>query len=430
MEFSDVRGNTYKMSNTLFSLETRTMPGAATVASNPYGALNVQLGTLDGNTISNLQSNAVIQLGNVPGDAGSYAELNVQGFNLGAGHTLTIRSGAPGQTIVFTDVGGTMSAIEGSFQIEGGNGAPPPTVQLGNPNGITIYPTGTISAPSGLTLDTFASDLSSRQPLVNQGTIDGGGLLTLLAPSVIGGGAFKGDSIFIGTSGNANNPVNGPYFLNNGLQLFPSTGTDIALNLNDYGQAPQVINLMLNGNASVRMPSVWLAESGPPPNNSPVLPPENWPASAAEPGYGGGSLIVQATGNMTLSGGASNDFVFPGGIVLKAGGTLDLNGVVLDQGWTTTGKTFQGVYLESPNIVSSTGDIQVYSNNLNWINFSTLPHAAVSVWTLTSQSDGSASYVSADSFAPHLNTYSTLINAAAGGQCWVCLVNTQPMNMH
>ncbi|HXX86593.1 MAG TPA: Ig-like domain repeat protein, partial [Casimicrobiaceae bacterium] len=406
------------------------MPGAATVVGNPYGALNVQSGTLNGSTLSNLQNNAVIQLGNTPGGNGSFAELDFQGFNLATGYTLTIQSGAPGQTVVLSDVGGTMSAIGGSLQTQGGNGAPPPMLQFGNPSGITISPTGTISAPSGLTLDTFASNSVAGQPLVNQGAVDGGGGLSLLAPSLNGSGAYRGDSILIGTSGNANNPVNGAHFLSNGLQLYPSTGTDVTLTLNDYGQAPQVINLMVNGNASVQMPSAWPTGSSLPPNNLPILPPNSRPTGAAEPAYGGGSIIVQATGNMSLSGGASNDFVFPGGIVLKASGTLDLNGVVLNQGWTTTGKTFQGVYLESPNIVSSAGNIQVYSNNLNWINFSTLPHAPVMTWTLTQQSDGSASYVSADSFAPHLNTYSTLINAAAAGQCWVCLVNTQPVNMH
>jgi hypothetical protein len=153
------------------------------------------------------------------------------------------------------------------------------------------------------------------------------------------------------------------------------------------------------------------------------------PPGAPEPVFGGGSMIVQATGSLTLAGGTSNDFAFTGGIVLKALGTLNLNGVLVNQGWTTTGKAFQGVYFESPNIVSTAGNIQVLSNNLNWVNFSTLPHAPVRTWQLALAGDGSAQYVNADAVAPHLNVYSLLIETAAAGNCWVCLVNTQPVNM-
>ena len=79
--------------------------------------------------------------------------------------------------------------------------------------------------------------------------------------------------------------------------------------------------------------------------------------------------------------------------------------------------------------MSSGGNIQVLSNNLNWVNFSTLPHAPVRTWTLARAGDGSAQYITADSVAPHLNTYSLLIEAAANGQCWTCLVNNLPVNM-
>ena len=148
-----------------------------------------------------------------------------------------------------------------------------------------------------------------------------------------------------------------------------------------------------------------------------------------EPSFGGGSMIVQATGALKLQGGATNDFGFPGGIVLKAGGDLDLNGVIVNQGWNTAGRAFQGVFFESPNIVS-TGNIQVLSNNLNWVNFSTFPHAPVRTWTLVQVGDGSAQYVTADTIAPHLNTYSIVVETAVAGQCWVCLMYTSPLNMY
>jgi len=115
-------------------------------------------------------------------------------------------------------------------------------------------------------------------------------------------------------------------------------------------------------------------------------------------------------------------------IVLKAGGTLDLNGLTFNQGWTTTGRAFQGVFFESPNIVSA-APVSVLSNNLNWTNFSTLPKGHYRVWTLVQKPDGTSQYAPADSVAPHVNTYSVLIEAAANGLCWVCMVNSTPVNV-
>ena len=211
---------------------------------------------------------------------------------------------------------------------------------------------------------------------------------------------------------------------------FPAPAATVDLTLNDYGNAPQFLNFMVNGNARVAMPSAWPGGVTLPPNNKPVPYGGVRSAGIPDPSYGAGSIIVQATGAMTLTGGATNDFVFAGGIALKSGGTLDLNGVIVNQGWTTAGQAFQGTYFESPSIVSSGGNIQVLSNNLNWVNFSTLPHAPVRTWTLMRATDGSAQYLPADGVAPHLNIYSVLVEAAAAGQCWVCLVNNLPVNMY
>ncbi len=115
--------------------------------------------------------------------------------------------------------------------------------------------------------------------------------------------------------------------------------------------------------------------------------------------------------------------------MLKAAGTLDLNDVRLNQGWTTAGKAFQGMYFESSNILNSGGSIDALSNDLNWINFSTMPFASVRAYTLVRNGDGSASYVPADATAPHVNTFSILSNAAASGQCWTCLVDTRPVDV-
>lgn len=404
----------------------------ATIAGNPYGAVSVSGATLVGNTISNISSNAVIQLGTTPGTSNTWFALSVQGLNVAPGSTLTIRSGAAGQQVYLYGSDSSAASISGAIVLQGGNGAAPPYLYLADENGITVYPGGRVTAPSGMTIDTLAysGSWTQGQPLVNKGTLDGGGFLWLRSARVTGAGAFKGDEVDISTYGNANNPVNGAHYLANGIQLYPSTGTDMALLLNAYGSSPQVLNIMMNGNAVAWMPSAWPSGWTLPANNAVVPPGGSRPAGVPEPSYGGGSMIVQATGTLQLYKGATNNFVFPGAIAFKAGGTLDLNGVVVNQGWTTTGKQFQGVFFESPNIISPAGNIQVLTNNPNWINFSTFPQQHVRTWSLTPSSGGGASFVVADGFATHLNTYSATIEAAANGQCWVCLINSAWVDMY
>jgi hypothetical protein len=406
------------------------MPGTGTVVANPYGAISVQGGSLNGNTISALQNNAVIQLGATAGAAGSFAQIDFQGLDIGAGRTLSIRAGALGQTVVLRNTSAAGSVIAGVLQALGGSGAVAPVLHLHNASGITVAAGGSVFAPSGLISDALGASWTTGAPVVNQGTLDGGASLRVLGARVNGGGAFKGNAVFIGTFGNANNPVNGAHFLANGLQLWPSTGNTVALTLNHYGAAPQVLNVQVNGNASAAMPSAWPGGVTSPTNNRPVLQGGTRPPGTPLPGYGGGSMIVQATGTLSLVGGVSNDFVFPGGVVLKAGGNLDLKGVAVTNGWTTSGQSFQGIFLESPNIVSTGGNLRVLTSNLNWVNFSTMPHAPVRAWTLVAAADGSASYATADAVAPHLNTYSVLTEAAAAGQCYLCLTNMSPVPMY
>ena len=131
----------------------------------------------------------------------------------------------------------------------------------------------------------------------------------------------RGNAIGVHTFGNANNPVNGAYYLQNGLQLYPTSGNTIALTLNGYGPGKQVFNLFANGNATAWMPSAWPAGVNLPPNNAVVMPGGARPPGVPEPAYGGGSMILQASGSLTLVNGGTNDFVFPGAIVLKAGAT-------------------------------------------------------------------------------------------------------------
>lgn len=403
--------------------------GDAVLAANPYGSMSVQGASFNGVAITSLQPKTVVQLGPVAGAPGSYAQIDVTRLDVSVGDEVQVVSGAPGQKLVLVATGGTASRIAGALRAVGGAGAPAPELYLHNPNGIAVDAGGSVTSASAVTLDALAASPHMGEPIVNAGVVDGGNHLRLLGGRVTGGGPYKGNAITVSTFGNANNPVHGAYFLRNGIGLYPSAGTDVALAVNGYGASPQVFNIKVHGDASVSMPSAWPPGSTLPRNNAVVALGGSRPAGVPEPAYGGGSAIVQATGALTLAGGPTNDLVFPGAIVLIAGGTLDLNGVVINQGWTITGKQFQGIFFESPNIVSPAGAISVLTNNPNWINFSTLPHQSVRTWSLAPDPSGGASYIVADSFAPHLNVYSASIEAAANGQCWVCLINPTPVDM-
>ncbi|MFO1414222.1 MAG: YncE family protein [Burkholderiales bacterium] len=405
-----------------------SMPGTGVVGINPYGPLTATGATVHANTISDLQPGAVIQLGSAAGTPGSYVEIDFRGFDLAAGSTLTIRSGAAMQSVVLSNLNSAPSAIRGTLQAQGGNGAAPPAMALVNGGGVTVLTGGTISGPGGLEVSGLAGSWYAGGPVVNQGVIDGGPALGIAGLAINGGGQFRGDATLLSTLTHANNPVNGAHYLSNGLQVYPGTGSDVGLILHAYGSAPQYLNVTVHGNATLAMPSAWPPGPARPANNAVVPPGGSRAAGSPEPAYGGGSMIVQATGGLRLAGGSTNDFVFPGGVVLRAAGVLDLNGVTVNQGWTTTGKPFQGIYFESPSI-TSTAPVEVYSNDLNWTNFSTLPVGHFHVSRLVRRPDASAGYAPADLDAPHQNTYSTLIEAAANGQCWVCLVNFAPIQV-
>ena len=212
-----------------------SMPGAATVVQDPYGTTTVQGGTLNGSTISNLQGTAVIQLGSVAGAPGSFAKIDFQGLDIGAGNALTIRSGAPGQTVYVVNAGGAAATIAGTLRAQAGGGAPAPYLYVQSPNGLTTTTSGIVSGPSGLTVDTLAGSWTSGQPLVNQGSIDGAASLQVFAAKVNGGGALKGNAIVLATFGNLNNPVNGAHFLSNGLHLHPGSGSAFNVTLAAFG---------------------------------------------------------------------------------------------------------------------------------------------------------------------------------------------------
>ena len=73
--------------------------------------------------------------------------------------------------------------------------------------------------------------------------------------------------------------------------------------------------------------------------------------------------------------------------------------------------------------------IRIYSNDLNWINFSTMPGKPVQAFRLVRNGNGSASFAAADIVATHLNTYSLVTETAAQGGCWTCLINFDNIDM-
>ncbi|MFO1325403.1 MAG: hypothetical protein U1F15_15255 [Burkholderiales bacterium] len=399
------------------------------VLANPYGPLSVQGANFDGTTITGYGGNVVIDLG--PGSAPDALVLQYENLVIGPSQTMTLRAGAAAQrvSLVPPPYFGALVSIQGNLVAMGSSGATAPGLVLSAAS-LEVAAQGALVAPSGATV-VFPVNAGYVN---NHGVVDGGSRLRMNMTGITGGGLFKGDTIALWSLSRVGYPVNGRFYLGNGLHVAPSAASEVEIvpRTFSYGE-PNFLNLTVHGDALLWMPSAWPAAPSPDaffaPNNVGVSPGDARPPGASDPTFGGGSLLVRATGSLRLKNGGSNDFVFPGSIVLKAAGTLDLNGLAIIQGWTTTGKAFQGAFFESANIVSTSGSISVYTNDLNWANFSTMPHAAVRAFTLARNADGSGSYAPADSVAPHLNTYSLLIDAAANGGCWTCLVNAPPVDM-
>jgi len=180
----------------------------------------------------------------------------------------------------------------------------------------------------------------------------------------------------------------------------------------------------------VQSPSAWPPGSTAPRNNLPVLPGTTRPGTTPEPPYGGGSMVINVMdGWLHLTSGATNDFVFPGALALISSREIDTSGVVVNQGWTTSGRTFQGLFFDAPKIFSSIGQFDAYSNAQNWVNFSTFPLSAVRTLQLAPQPGGTAAFVPADHIAPHLNSYVTISRAAANAECWSCLIDASVIDV-
>jgi hypothetical protein len=301
-----------------------------------------------------------------------------------------------------------------------------------NPAGIGVTASGGIDAPEGLALD-LRSSATASGALVNQGSIGGGHKLHIAAGQIGGGGTFRGDDVSFAIEGNANNPVNPVDFLQNGLHVAPANGNGVTLRLVAFGPQAQFLNVQLLGDAVLSMAYSWPSDLPTllplPRNHFPAIPYAQPPIANAT--YGGGSLIVQAAGSLTIDGGyVNNNFVFAGGIALIAGGALDINAVQFDNGWSTNGTPFQGVFFEAPLIKSSYGNINVVTSNNQWVNFSTLPvGTAAYIQQLRPDAGGYPGYEQVEN-AAHVNAFSQITAIAAAGGCWICAVNTTPVTLH
>ena len=416
-------------STSLVQKVTGTLPSTGIVTRNPYGNLTVTGSQLIGNIIVPYDGWTDIYLGPNPGAPGDALEVEFATFDMSNGQAITIHSGAPGQIVLFRVTGSAPSALAAtifSVASDPQGTVPPAAFYFANPNGISV-PGNSILGVNDVVLDALGSSWNEGAPITIEGTVSAW-RVEVRASSITGPGFIVANDLVVRTFGNMNDPRFPGSALDNGFKILAANAYyPLNLTLNAYGEFPQFINLKVlsaGGNVVLQSPSVWPAGSAAPANNIPVLPRATRPASTPEPSYGGGSLVVQVTdGWLHLASGASNDFVYPGALALVSSREIDTAGVVIDHGWTTSGRTFQGLFFDAPKIFSSVGDIEAYSNAQNWINFSTLPLTPVRTFQLVAQPGGGAAFAAADHVAPHLNSYVTISRAAANGECWVCLVD-------
>ncbi|ACD84128.1 beta strand repeat-containing protein [Candidatus Methylacidiphilum infernorum] len=345
---------------------------------------------------SNLAASNFTNNGTITGDFSSSALLSGSLVNNGSiiasasnisitvGGSITNNSGA---TIGSTGFNVSLDAAGGGINNMGTITANTSvTLTASNPNHLGPYPAGSISNTGTISI-TSSSSSNTLDVVSSTGSIFLGGTVSLANgtdPSSTAhfrtattGTVFMNTPLTVYTTnfdignltgsgvltsavvnfhdvvGNVRNVVSNQA-IQNGFHIAngPFSLTTITID-NDDAVAPQIINLAINGNAVIQThdTSTFI--------NS-VFP---LGLSNAE-AYSGGNLLVNATGNLTVKGGTPIDhalstdilgfgsaFIFPGGIALKAGGTLTVNAPI-DNGYTAVaGPNFQGIFLAAPTII-------------------------------------------------------------------------------
>ncbi len=254
--------------------------------------------------------------------------------------------------------------------------------------------------------------------------------------NVIGPGMITANHVAIDASGSVRNPT-GVDYLFNGLQI-TTVGTSPRVEFTARGPAFQAINLDITGDAIVSSGQSVIAQN-PCYSGLCIVPSGGYiPQSNA-----GSSLIVQASGDLTVvtnsfgsnylgggSGGlsATNGFLFPGAVVLIAGGALNVNTVV-DNAWTATAAPFQGIFFEGATINAT---LPIYTNGNSFVNYSVRPNGGVGLSTVYNAKAGTNFLGFANLTAvinplgSFLNSYTVIETALANGEDWLSLVNTTP----
>ncbi|QDQ41520.1 autotransporter outer membrane beta-barrel domain-containing protein [Methylacidiphilum kamchatkense] len=217
----------------------------------------------------------------------------------------------------------------------------------------SVYLNGVVNIadPKGVASAEFATRLSGGNFVMNanvtavNASYDVGNLT--------GSGVLTASRVLLDITGNVRNVVSSTNPLLNGFTIANGPFGSTAITINADGNAPQIINLHVNGNAVINSGDTSTFV------NSVSLPAKG--LTNAVPNAGG-NLLVNATGNLTVNPGiaAHHDlsrdilglsaFVFPGGVALKAGGVMTVNASI-DNGYTAVaGPNFQGVFLSAPSI--------------------------------------------------------------------------------
>ncbi|QDQ41514.1 hypothetical protein [Methylacidiphilum kamchatkense] len=215
-------------------------------------------------------------------------------------------------------------------------------VSMADPNGVTN------ASFTTNTLGNFGMNMNAN---VTAATVD------FDVHNLSGSGVLTASTVDLTATGNVRNVVSPTNPLLNGFTIANGPFGSTAITINADGNAPQIINLHVNGNAVINSGDTGtFVNSVTSPTTGLMNPVPN----------ARGNLLVNATGNLTVNGsasiligdyalstdilGLSKAFVFPGGVALKAGGVMTVNASI-DNGYTAVaGTNFQGVFLSAPSI--------------------------------------------------------------------------------
>ncbi|CAI9084679.1 hypothetical protein KZZ20_04445 [Methylacidiphilum fumariolicum] len=245
------------------------------------------------------------------------------------------------------------------------------TINITNPSGSTSKSTLTIDSatgsvflfgsvhaadPNGLAKASFTTNRSGNFVMDMDADVTAA-KATFHVDNLTGSGVLTASTVTLDVTGNVRNVVSQTNPLLNGFTIAngPSGSTNITIDAD--GIRPQILNLHVNGNAVINSGDTSTFV------NKITIPTTGLTTPVAN---SGGNLLVNATGNLTVTGsslsdfalstdilGLSNAFVFPGGVALKAGGIMTVN-TSIDNGYTVhAGPNFQGVFLSAPQIFVS-----------------------------------------------------------------------------